>query len=138
VVYVMMDEPHYPYYGGEAAGPVFRRIMTAALAREGVSPDPKLIPLEIGKRAERREDKVRTVASAAVPPEGLKEADDSWLMPELDGLTARDVLDLFSQKNIKLRVRGSGLVTSQWPRAGALLKRGQEVRVRLEREAILP
>jgi hypothetical protein len=78
------------------------------------------------------------VASAVAPPAELPEVDDSWLMPQLDGLTARDVMDLFSRKDLKLRVRGSGVVTSQWPASGSLLKRGQEVRVRLEREKILP
>lgn len=138
VVYVMVDEPRFPYYGGEAAAPIFRRIMTAALAREGISPDPNLIPLKIGKNEEKKEDKIRVVASAVVPVPELTAAEDSYLMPQLDGLTARDVMDLFSQKDLKLKLRGSGLVTSQSPAPGALLKKGQEVRVRLEREAILP
>jgi cell division protein FtsI (penicillin-binding protein 3) len=139
VVYVMVDEPRYPYYGGEAAAPIFRRIMTAALAREGISPDPNLIPLKIGqKKEERKEDKIRVISSAVAPPAELPAVDDSWLMPQLDGLTARDVMDLFSHKDLKLRVKGSGIVTSQWPASGSLLKRGQEVRVRLEREASLP
>jgi cell division protein FtsI (penicillin-binding protein 3) len=139
VVYVMVDEPRYPYYGGEAAAPIFRRIMTAALAREGISPDPSLIPLKLGKKKEeRRGDEVRVIASAVEPPKELPAVDDSWLMPQLDGLTARDVMDLFSRKDLKLRVKGSGIVTSQWPASGSLLKKGQEVRVRLQREAILP
>jgi len=144
VVYVMVDEPKFPYYGGEAAGPIFRRIMTAALAREGISPDPKLIPMEtLGKNEPakgepRAQDKVRTIASAAIPPTELPVADDFWLMPDLAGLTARDVLDLFSNKDLQLQLRGSGLVKSQRPPPGALLKRGAGVQVRLEREALLP
>lgn len=57
VVYVMYDEPKFPYFGGETAGPVFRRIMTAALAREGVAPDhtlPQLPPL--GKREPEKKE----------------------------------------------------------------------------------
>lgn len=139
VIYVMVDEPRFPYYGGEAAAPIFRRIMTAALAREGISPDPSLIPLKIGqKKEEKKEDKIRVISSAVAPPTELPAVDDSWLMPQLDGLTARDVMDLFSHKDLKLRVKGSGIVTSQWPASGSLLKRGQEVRVRLERGAGLP
>lgn len=139
VIYVMVDEPRYPYYGGEAAAPIFRRIMTAALAREGISPDASLIPLKIGqKKEEKKEDKIRVISSAVAPPAELPAVDDSWLMPQLDGLTARDVMDLFSHKDLRLRVKGSGIVTSQWPASGSLLKKGQEVRVRLEREASLP
>lgn len=143
VVYVMVDEPRYPYYGGEAAGPIFRRIMTAALAREGISPNPSLIPQEIiiGKKEKTQEpfeDRVRSIASALAPPSELATADDFWMMPDLSGLTARDVMDLFSGKELKIKLRGSGLVTSQRPLAGALLKRGESVQVKLEREAILP
>jgi cell division protein FtsI (penicillin-binding protein 3) len=144
VVYVMVDEPKFPYYGGEAAAPIFRRVMTAALAREGVSPDPALIPLgPIGQKKEEprspeRKDVVRTLASAPVVVPALEKADDYWLMPDLQGLTARDVLDVFSGKDLKLRVKGAGLVTSQKPVAGALLKPGEVVAVRLERESVLP
>lgn len=143
VIYVMVDEPRFPYYGGEAAAPIFRRIMTAALAREGISPNPNLIPMDtIGKREKREEeraqDRLRTVASAVEPPTSLTEADEHWLMPDLAGLTARDVMDLFSGKDLQVRLRGSGLVKSQRPTAGALLKKGETVQVRLEREAILP
>jgi membrane peptidoglycan carboxypeptidase len=144
VVYVMVDEPKFPFYGGEVAAPIFRRIMTAALAREGISPDPKLIPRDglLGKsdkpKQERPSDKIRSVAAAAEPPKALVAADDAWLMPDLSGLTARDVLDLFSGKDLQLRVNGSGLVKGQRPAAGALLKKGEWVQVKLEREEMLP
>jgi cell division protein FtsI (penicillin-binding protein 3) len=142
VIYVMVDEPRFPHYGGLAAGPIFRRIMMAALAREGISPDPNLIPMaplgRDGPNEERARDRVRNVAAAAMPPAELQAADEHWLMPDLAGLTARDVLDLFSDKELQLRLRGAGLVRSQRPLAGALLKRGSAVQVRLEREAVLP
>jgi len=147
VVYVMVDEPRFPYYGGEAAGPIFHRIMTAALAREGISPNPSLIPADVllGKKEkkeekpeEKHEDRIRAVASALAPPTDLQAADEHWLMPDLSGLTARDVMDLFSGKDMQVTLRGSGLVKSQRPLAGALLKKGNVVQVKLEREAILP
>jgi cell division protein FtsI (penicillin-binding protein 3) len=143
VVYVMVDEPKYPYFGGETAAPIFRRIMTAALAREGVAPDPNLIPLTTIGKAERRvpERKAeRRTASAlpAQPPAALVQADDNWLMPDLHGLTARDVMSLFSGKDLRLQLRGAGLVKNQVPAPGALLKKGENVAVRLEREVAVP
>lgn len=141
VVYVMMDEPAFPYFGGEVAAPVFRRIMTAALAREGVAPDNNLIILPpIGKKDPEKKaaDNVRTVASAPVVPPQLVQADEDWLMPDLVGLTARDVMELFSGKELRLRLRGSGLVKGQQPPAGALLKKGDNIAVRLDREIAVP
>ncbi len=139
VIYVMVDEPRYPYYGGETAGPIFRRIMTAALAREGISPDLNLIPAPaIGKKEEEKsQDAIRSVSAALVPTD-LSRADENWLMPDLTGLTARDVMDLFSGKDLKLRLKGSGLVKSQQPAVGALLKEGSTVVVRLGGEEVLP
>ena len=140
VVLIMVDEPRYPHFGGEAAGPIWRRVMTATLAREGISPDLKLIPADkLSKKEEKVvTDKVRSIASVAVAPTELTEADDSYMMPDLEGLTARDVMDLFSGKDLKLSLKGSGLVKSQKPTPGSMLKKGEAVVVRLERESVLP
>ena len=146
VVYVMIDEPKYPYFGGDTAAPIFRRVMTAALAREGIAPDSNLIQLaSSGKKDGKKEtvrrsaDKIRATASALAPVvlTALVQADDHWLMPDLRGLTAHDVMDLFSGKDLRLQVRGSGLVKAQLP-AAALLKKGENVAERLEREVSVP
>jgi cell division protein FtsI (penicillin-binding protein 3) len=137
VVYVLVDEPRFPYYGGEAAAPIFRRVMAAALAQEGISPNPNLIPMpKLGKKEEslKVSDEVQEISSAIAPVTELQQADDYWLMPQLDGMTAREVLDLFSEKELRVQVKGTGQVKSQRPLAGALLKRGDLVSVKLEKE----
>lgn len=142
VVYVMFDEPNFPYFGGETAGPVFRRIMTAALAREGIAPDSNLIQLApLGKNEPERKasDKVRAVAAApAAPPVLETSGEGDWRMPDLAGLTARDVMELFSGRDLRLRLRGSGLVKAQQPSPGALIRRGDNVAVQLDREVSVP
>ncbi|MGZ3686606.1 MAG: PASTA domain-containing protein [Bdellovibrionota bacterium] len=119
--------------------------MTAALAREGIAPDSNLIKLAANTKTPGRRDpprkvvdKTRTTSSAPVVPTALVAADDNWLMPDLRGLTAHDVMDLFSSKDLHLQIRGSGLVKAQIPAAGALLKKGENVAVRLEREVSVP
>ena len=141
VVYVLVDEPKFPYYGGEAAAPIFRRVMAAALAQEGISPNPNLIPMQkLGKNPEppKVKDTVKQVSAASIPPPvtELKVADDYWLMPQLDGMTAREVLDLFSEKDLRVQLRGTGTVKSQRPLAGALLKRGDQISIKLEKEKL--
>jgi cell division protein FtsI (penicillin-binding protein 3) len=141
VTLILVDEPKFPYFGGETAAPIFRRVMSAALAREGISPDPALTApaYRIGKR-ESGKTQERSLASppAATPPSALAKADDYWMMPDLNGLSARDVLDLFSNKDLKLQLRGAGLVKMQRPPAGALLKKGDLVSLKLERDTELP
>jgi hypothetical protein len=117
--------------------------MTAALAREGIAPDSNLIQLSLSttkkkEPAHKVEDKVRTTAAAPVVPTALVKSDEDWLMPDLKGLTAHDVMDLFSGKDLRLQVRGAGHVKAQLPAAGALIKRGENVAVRLEREVAVP
>ena len=142
VVYVMVDEPRFPYFGGETAGPIFRRIMTSVLAHEGIAPDSNLIQLANNSRTpnqaaaplKREKQAKKALSGLAEPPQALVQAEDSWLMPDLKGLTARDVMDLFSGKDLRLQLRGSGLVRAQVPAAGVLLKKGENIAVHLERE----
>jgi hypothetical protein len=65
-------------------------------------------------------------------------SDGDWRMPNLYGLTAREVMELFSGKEFRLRLRGSGLVRAQQPSSGALLKKGEPVLVHLDREVSGP
>jgi cell division protein FtsI (penicillin-binding protein 3) len=144
VGYVMVDEPKFPFYGGEAAAPIFRRIMMAALARFGVSPDPKLMEIQLAKEKLERSLESRTVATApkvetpADVPTQLEKADEHFLMPDLKGATAREALKLFHQERFQVQVRGGGKVVRQLPASGALLKQGDRVSIWLEREASIP
>lgn len=144
VALVLMDEPHFPYFGGEAAAPVFRKVMTAALARAGVS--PKEIPeqkLLLGKK-----DKLQTLQKAVAKasanyiesagPVELKEREGNFTMPNLSGISAREVLDLFHRKDIVLKIQGSGTVVEQMPAPGASFKRGDAVSIRLNRSTEVP
>ncbi|MBB2901511.1 cell division protein FtsI (penicillin-binding protein 3) [Kineococcus radiotolerans] len=55
VVAVILQDPRTNYYGGSAAGPVFKEVMTYALAQRGVAPSaepPANLPLTWGGEAE--------------------------------------------------------------------------------------
>ncbi|MCO5143392.1 MAG: transpeptidase family protein [Oligoflexia bacterium] len=135
VIHVVLDEPKFPYHGGEAAAPVFQRIMVASLAREGISSDPSLL---IGKSEVKEKikikDEVHQIDSGIVKLKTLEYLDDGILMPDLKGYIAKEVLDLFSQKEIRLEIKGSGIVTNQSPKPGSKLERGDLVSVRLTRD----
>ena len=138
VVLVIVDEPRFPYFGGEAAAPIFRRIMTAALAGAGAAPNSNYIPMKPLVEKNRVQDKVMSFASAAILPKELERTEGDWIMPDLRGVTAREALDLFSGKNIQLKVKGSGMVVEQMPIAGTKIKFGDLVSIRLERGVIFP
>nr|WP_246314426.1 penicillin-binding protein 2 [Kineococcus aurantiacus] len=59
VVAVILQDPKTNYYGGSAAGPVFKDVMTYALARRGVAPSsqpPADLPLTWGGDAEAEQE----------------------------------------------------------------------------------
>ena len=132
--FVMVDEPAFPYFGGEAAAPIFQKIMTAALARAGIAPkeyiEPKM-PLGLGEKQKSNKTKL---ATAMV----LKESGLGWTMPNLMGASAREVLDVFHRQDVVLKIHGSGTVVEQIPIPGAAFKKGESVSIRLDRSADIP
>lgn len=151
VVFVMVDEPKFPYYGGEAAAPIFKRIMMADLAREGIAPNvnmmqiPLLGELPKGKHMNLKPVPLKTVDQVKWVNSGVDHlvlrnisGSPNWEMPDLHGATARQVLDVFNNRDLNVRVQGSGRVIDQDPKQGAEIKDGDSVLVRLERETDLP
>lgn len=148
---VTVMEPKFPnIYGGDVAAPIFQKVMSVALARAGVGPtlepgeypeDPEM--LKIGAApGEKREAPVAdaeaklaadpTVGNALDRLEELQEREfGEYVMPDLAGVSARQVLDSFSDKLVRLNIRGNGLVVEQSPKAGAVFRKGQVVSVRL-------
>ena len=125
---VVINSPDEDFTSGGAAA-IFKSIMTAALARAGVRPkieqeiklaDSNSPNKSVVKKIARRETKTLVYG----PPQ-------ERMMPDLKGKSARFVLDEFSKKKVKLKIKGSGLVSWQFPRAGTKLKTGQKVSVRL-------
>jgi cell division protein FtsI/penicillin-binding protein 2 len=38
VIVIILDDPHYPYFGGTSCGPIFHQLFTALMIREGIPP----------------------------------------------------------------------------------------------------
>lgn len=53
-------------------------------------------------------------------------------MPDLTGLSARTVMDLFKKRDIKVKVKGIGVVKSQTPKKGTKLEEIKEIEVILK------
>lgn len=137
VIAVIIDEPVISHYGGEVAGPVFRRVGEAALRHLGVPPvgsGDALADLaaEIRQRArlhlEEQAHGARVVEVASAEP-----GEDETLVPDLAGSTARHVLVDLAEAGLVGEIEGAGVVTSQTPAPSAIVPRGAVVHVVLER-----
>lgn len=119
---VVLVEPVINHYGGETAGPVFRRIADAGLRYLGVPPN----------RSDRRQvdllendDDDEIPASeellAEEPLEDALEEDENpdWpVMPDFNGMSLRRALVAAREAGIELVVEGTGRAVEQAPRAG--------------------
>jgi cell division protein FtsI (penicillin-binding protein 3) len=137
-------------YGGSAAGPVFVRLMAAALNRLGVVRD---VPEEVEELIARKGAKAKpgapgeeedsdTVAELTTPfsAEEMNGEDvvaitdgSAPKAPNFVGKTVRDVMQEATATGIEVEMLGDGLARAQNPVAGTLLTPGERIRVRFAR-----
>jgi cell division protein FtsI (penicillin-binding protein 3) len=153
VISVVIDEPVIEHYGGVVAGPVFRRVGEAALRHLGVPAATGGEALAAHRRArEAREREEREAArsaraagapadesaGAAEEPEAeiavaaREPGDGEVLVPDVLGWSARAALVAMHGAGLSLDLEGSGLVVSQTPSRGEIVRAGTSVHVRLE------
>lgn len=133
VIYVAVDSPMKKnYYASIVAAPIFRNIAQYALRRDRTVPvyvsDQDLI------RIEDRENKDRSVKENKVIRKNLQ----TWSpvqpklqkVPDLKGLTLREVLKKLQGQDVSLTWSGEGRVQSVSPPVGASLRQ-RKLRVQL-------
>ncbi|MDO3378824.1 penicillin-binding protein [Geoalkalibacter halelectricus] len=125
VMVVVLDEPQEKTYGGLVAAPVFSRIGGQALRQLGISPT---LPKGIDPLPPVLE--VRTPALAPLVV-GEPSGEGPGRMPDLSGMSYRQVLQVMERTGLNIRLEGSGRVVEQIPRSGEKIRFDSEVRVRL-------
>jgi cell division protein FtsI (penicillin-binding protein 3) len=136
-VYVGMDEPaDQLYYGGQIAAPVFKNISEAALKYAKVPAEvltvsqdvyeqlpPSAIPGELAIIDDL--DAPAQIGERVFSAEGEKK----WKMPDLRGLTFRDVLAASKDVEIEWNFVGSGVAVKQSIEAGNTVSSGNVCKV---------
>jgi cell division protein FtsI (penicillin-binding protein 3) len=130
VMYVLVDEPTKAQYGGVVAAPIFRAIGESVLPYLGVrATEPIVASAEAGGT---NEDVIEAELEAVFEPISAK-AHAWWMdaqdpatprvtVPDLRGVPLADVLAQAKALGTDLQVEGAGVVVSQRPAAGAVLK----------------
>jgi cell division protein FtsI (penicillin-binding protein 3) len=147
VVAVVLDEPMIGHYGGDLAGPVFRRVAEAGLRYLGVTPSAPPHKLSHVTRANDPADqtmaamKGTTLASppaspsapsiAPAPPNAATPP-DAARVPDASGMAARDAARAISAVGLVPQIEGSGRLVKQNPPAGTIAPKGSAVRLVLE------
>lgn len=144
VVAVVLDEPLIGRYGGDLAGPVFRRVAEASLRYLGVTPsravarlkdvsreDDPADKLARAKAARAEERDVAANAAPTLPPVGPP-AEGAVRVPDVSGLGAKDAARALAGAGLVPHLEGTGRLVRQLPAAGTSVAPGTSVRLVLE------
>jgi cell division protein FtsI (penicillin-binding protein 3) len=142
VVAVMLDEPIIGHYGGDLAGPVFRRVAESSLRYLGVTPSSGSAKIADVKRDGDPADVTLAAMKPPVPPEPPAAASTagapapvppgSVRVPDATGMAAHDVVSSLTKAGLVPRLEGWGRAVRQEPAPGTAAPRGAAVRVVLE------
>jgi cell division protein FtsI (penicillin-binding protein 3) len=144
VVAVVLDEPIIGRYGGDLAGPIFRRVAEATLRYLGVSPQSgATAPLQAKRDADHPGASSEAARSTppAVPKPPAPSSPQAVLapadvhVPDATGMAAHDVVVMLTKFGFTPQIEGSGRAVRQNPPAGAAALKGSAVRVVLEPES---
>lgn len=148
VIYVAVDSPRKGYYGAMVAAPVFSRIASYAVRKEGIAP----LILGDEKSSNQKNRKVMVSAKASAKPDAAKaaiakleatltpsELDQAAAagragdgVPNLMNMTVREVLRRVSGQDLKVKFVGQGLVSEVQPSPGAAVPEDKNITVILK------
>ena len=133
VIYIAVDSPRKKYYGSQVAAPVFSRVASYAVLKAGLAPvllsQDDIIPKAVeftGDTSPVASDQSKKMLKRF--SENLTEEK----IPLLVGLPLREAYRKIAGTNMKLKVRGSGVIARMTPKSGQPLPKGQTVKVWLE------
>jgi cell division protein FtsI (penicillin-binding protein 3) len=121
VAVIVVNEPAgEKYYGGEVAGPIFKRIASRSLAYLGVEPDKEAPRREQGEPrrriAEAAEGYVDMERYPPLPGEGA--GAEEILVPDFTGMSIGEVISTARKVGLTVRLKGSGRAVAQSPGPG--------------------
>ncbi len=149
VVAVVLDEPMIGHYGGDLAGPVFRRVAEASLRYMGVTPQGGGPSAKLAK-VTRAGDPADVTLSAMRPPVPVTFANaplvnapapaggaaplppDAVKVPDMTGMAARDAVKAATSSGLVPQIEGWGRLVRQTPAPGAAAAKGSSVRLVFE------
>jgi cell division protein FtsI (penicillin-binding protein 3) len=131
VIYVALDRPRKGFYGAQVAAPIFSRVASYAVRKEGLAP----VHLSENTQISEKRKSIKLDSEKSRILAGIVEGDivstslDLGLVPDVTTMTLREVLRRFSGKEISVKFRGQGVVTGVEPPVGSPLPENKEITV---------
>lgn len=148
VIYIAVDHPKKSYYGSQVAAPIFSKIASYAVRKEGMSPqiladkaqmpeDLKQIAADTAMMKSKKKNKreVQSVSSASrADAVSIPTQESISVVPNYRELTLREVLRRAQQQSLQLKVIGSqGFVKQVVPEPGTTLPDDKKITVIMSR-----
>lgn len=140
VIYIAVDTPRKAYYGATVAAPLFARMASYAVRKEGIAPLPMAenapAPVKVRKVASEKASAVKVAATpsllSAAELDKMTEASTGETVPNVMNMTMREVLRRVSGQDIHVRFVGTGVVNEVSPSVGSPLPESKEITVILK------
>lgn len=136
VIAIVLDEPMIGRYGGDLAGPVFRRVAEASLRYLGITPQQTVAKLSGVKREGDPADQFLTTMKQSNPAPVVDLPGEiqpgNVKVPDTSGLGAHDTVEVLSKLGLLPQVEGLGRAVRQMPPPGTSVVKGTTVRVVFE------
>lgn len=136
VIYIAVDSPRKSYYGATVAAPVFSRVASYAVRKEGIAPLPLAEESTVNpKRKVASEVKVPKKAAAPRAQLTSNELDKvthvetAETVPNLMNMSTREVLRRISGQDLKVKFVGQGMVSEIVPAPGTQIPESKEITV---------
>ncbi len=161
VIYVMVDHPKKnAYYGSQVAAPLFSRLASYAVRREGVAPvllseknfadketaspiarkkknakkSQAIVSKETKKQMQNLQNPVLPEAQTVTASQLMQAAEvpEAEVVPDLTNLSLREVFKQVSGQDLQIKYRGTGLVSEVIPAVGSPLPANKKITVILK------
>ncbi len=122
VIYLAIDNPRTSYYASQVAAPVFAKVAARAVRHLGISPsqitENDVLPSHFAPKKAKQDTlkKARAIAN-------------SHIMPDLRGLTLREVYRQLHPESYDITWHGRGTVKQTFPAPGDALPKDNKVRL---------
>ncbi len=139
VIAVVLDEPMIGRYGGDLAGPIFRRVAESSLRYLGVPPSNALPRIGLVSRAGDPADATLSAMRPKRPADPPSEPSamgppqaSTVRVPDASGLAARDAVRAIGAAGLVPELEGTGKLVRQNPAPGSPVPKGSMVRLVFE------
>ncbi|MCM0605009.1 MAG: hypothetical protein KA715_02890 [Xanthomonadaceae bacterium] len=117
-VYTQLDYPEGNYYAAETAAPLFSKVMIAVANRFSM-------PLDLGR------EQIKIAKAHPLTEPAFSGTDTSTEVPLFEGLSSQEVLYWAKGKNVRMQMKGFGVVKRQSPAQGSEMKDGSLISIQL-------